>query len=132
MTLMARDLQREPSLGWTRVEADEEFRRWMRTIMSRHCRESLRRLRRMRERESHLGGEEPMIETIPQLDLRLDLGSALTTLSQIEGTVVNQRVVGSSFSQIAETTGLRYQTVFSIWRRAKTQLRRVLKRGEWS
>lgn len=129
LLLLARDLRRRPHLSARLGEDAAGFRRWMRAVITHHCREALRALRRAPAREVGIADQDIPIDLIPHLDERMDVYSALQGLTQVESSVVQLYALGFSFHEIAAATELPYQTAYSIWRRAVVRLQQSLGRS---
>jgi RNA polymerase sigma factor (sigma-70 family) len=124
--ILGRDLRRDGSLNCGQTTDDAGFGRWMRTIIVRQCRQSLRRVGRTGRRETEIHEEDCAVDLIPRLELCLDVYGGVEQLSREERTVVLLHTQGATFHQIAEQLGQPYQTVYSIWRRALEHLRHTL------
>jgi RNA polymerase sigma factor (sigma-70 family) len=122
LLLLARELRRHRDLGFDRSRPRDGFPGWIRTIISRHCREALRRLRRQTDRRREAGGEPHAADPTESMTSRLDLQAAIQALGPRERAVVSLSMQGRSIADIASELSEPYQTIYSVWQRALHRL----------
>lgn len=126
MTLLARRLRKSAGLGIDPVRAERHFAGWMRTIISRDCRDAVRKLRRQSaaslQRPDHLPASEERV----QRETRIDLAMALDRLGGQERAVLTLYSAGYTLLQIAEKLGLTFWETHGAFHRALKRVRRLL------
>ncbi|MEX1026464.1 MAG: sigma-70 family RNA polymerase sigma factor [Candidatus Paceibacterota bacterium] len=108
--LLERQLCVSTDLGLDVKRADEQFIGWIRTIIIRQCRESLRSMRRCKLQTglTHMdeAAEDPMLS-----DTRIDVRNALNRIDETERIIIVLHLEGHSLNDIARRFQMTYWQV---------------------
>lgn len=124
--LLAQKLQKMPDLGIDAALADRHFTGWLATIVTRDCRQALRRLQRLHGHSEELPQEHPAIDDRVRREDRVDLNLALAQMDAPERTVITLWTNGHSVQQISIRVHLSYGQTYRIFTRGLKSLRRIL------
>lgn len=124
--LLAQKLQKLPDLGIDAALADQHFTGWLTTIVTRDCRQALRRQQRLHGYGQRVPIEHPAIDDRVQRETRVDLNLALARMEIPERTVITLWMNGHSIKQISNRLQLNYGRTYRIFTRGMKKLRRML------
>jgi RNA polymerase sigma factor (sigma-70 family) len=116
-----------PDLCFDTERGAEHFGGWLATILSRNCRQALRRLRRSRLPAREITENDPAPERQDQLELRIDISEALDRLQEPQRSVVSLYGKGLAVTVIAQSLGLSIWTAHRILQRGLRQLQIALR-----
>lgn len=126
MLLLVRKLRKRPDLGIDPVRAQKHFRGWMGTIITRDCRDALRRLRRLYSPSADVPKQQPAADRGPQCEARVELSLAVEQLDDPERAVLLLYANGLTIRRIAAELDLGYWRTYRAFRTGLEQLRRLL------
>jgi RNA polymerase sigma factor (sigma-70 family) len=126
MLLLAGHLRRNADLHVNRALVEEHFPGWMGTIITRDCRQALRKLRRLYCRTEPLEPEDHAVDPRWSIDARIDFSLAADKLDDPERTVLLLYAKGHSVQEIAEALGLSYWAASRTLKRGLKALKKAL------
>jgi|GEM_PF-2353288 len=124
--MLALRLQKKPCLGVNPVLATHHFGGWMRTIITRDCRNALRKLYKGGRFVSPLPECLVATDDLLSRDLRIDMAEALDLLEVQEKEVLMQSSKGHTLKQVAEIFDLPFWRTYRTYHRGLKNLRRLL------
>lgn len=126
IVLLARRLRRNPNLGIDPVLAKQHFAGWLRTVITRDCRDALRKLRRESSPALPLSDCLSASDERVQRETRIDLAIALDQLGEQERVILVLYSKGFTLRQVAEKLDLTFWRTYSSHHRGLKRLRQLL------
>lgn len=124
--LLARRVRKTSDLGIDPARAEQHFAGWMRTIITRDCRDALRKLRRQSSPNIEMPDRIPARDQQNLRESRVDLAVALNQLEEQDRKLLVLHSNGLTVLQVAVELGLTYWEAYGAFHRALQRLRRLL------
>lgn len=124
--LLAQKLQQKPDLGVDPSLAERHFTGWLGTIITRDCRQALRRLQRLHRPSAELVEQCTAIDDRAWREIRVDLNLAIAQMDALDRIVMTSWLKGHSIQQISVQLKRSYGRTYRSFTRGMKTLRRML------